>query len=193
MVHRIRNAKRSFYRNSINNNLENPKNFWRIIRSVAPSKCNKLPNHLTIDGKSYHDYHDIAILFNEHFANSSSSVQLSDVSEPPNWNRIAGYVRSTVQSGVSHCIPLVTEDFFGTSLQQLSTGKASGLDDLSSCFLKTAVLSISSSLTAIFNLSFFLVFFLTFGKLQRSRHFIRMVRCLTVVIIAPYQFCLRCL
>ena len=44
------------------------------------------------------------------------------------------------------------EDFFRTSLQQLSTGKASGLDDLRSCFLKTAVLSISSSLTAIFNL-----------------------------------------
>ena len=101
MVHRIRNAKRSFYRNSINNNLENPKNLCRIIRSIAPSKCSKLPNHLTIDGKSYHDYHNIAILFKEHFANISSSVQLSDVSEPPNWNRIAGYVRSNVQSGVS--------------------------------------------------------------------------------------------
>ena len=101
MVHRIRNAKRSFYRNSINNNLENPKNLCRIFRSIAPSNCNKLPNHLTIDGKSYHDYHNITILFNEHFTNISSSVQLSDVSEPPNWNRIAGYVRSNVQSGVS--------------------------------------------------------------------------------------------
>ena len=61
MVHRIRNAKRSFYRNSINNNLENPKNLCRIIRSIAHSKCSKLPNHLTIDGKSYHDYHNICI------------------------------------------------------------------------------------------------------------------------------------
>ena len=48
--------------------------------------------------------------------------------------------------------PLLRKIFFRTSLQQLSTGKASGLDDLRSCFLKTAVLSISSSLTAIFNL-----------------------------------------
>ena len=35
----------------------------------------------------------------------------------------------------------------------LSTGKATGLDDLSSYFLKTAASSISPSLTAIFNLS----------------------------------------
>ena len=38
VVHLIRYAKRSFYRNSINNNLENPKNLWRIIRFLAPSK-----------------------------------------------------------------------------------------------------------------------------------------------------------
>ena len=74
MFHVIRNAKRSFYGNSINN-LENPKNFWRIIRSLAPSKCSKLPNHSTVDDKNYHDYYDIANLFNENFVNISSSVQ----------------------------------------------------------------------------------------------------------------------
>ena len=92
VVDLIRNhAKRSFYRNSINNNLENPKNLWRIIRSLAPSKCSKLPNHLTIDGRNYHDYYDIANLFNEHFANISSSVQLNHVSDPPKWECIADY------------------------------------------------------------------------------------------------------
>ncbi|CAH3017689.1 unnamed protein product [Porites evermanni] len=94
VVHLIRYAKRSFYRNSINNNLENPKNLWRIIRSLAPSKCSKLPDHLTIDGMSYHDYYDIANFFNEHFANISSSVQLNHASDPPNWERIAYYVYS---------------------------------------------------------------------------------------------------
>ena len=34
VVHLIRNAKRYFYRNSINNHLENPKNLWCIIRSL---------------------------------------------------------------------------------------------------------------------------------------------------------------
>ena len=63
MVHLIRNAKRSFYQNSINNNLENPKNLWRIIRSLALSKCYKLPNHLTVNDKNYHDHYDFANLF----------------------------------------------------------------------------------------------------------------------------------
>ena len=153
VVHLIRYAKRSFYRNSINNNLENPKNLWRIIRSLAPSKCSKLPNHLTIDGMNYHDYYDIANFFNEHFANISSSVQLNHASDPPNWERIAYYVDSKLPSGVSYCIPPISENFVRTSLQQLSTNKATGLDDLSSYFLKIATSSISPSLTAIFNLS----------------------------------------
>ena len=47
----------------------------------------------------------------------------------------------------------ISENFVRTSLQQLSTNKATGLDDLSSYFLKIAASSISPSLTAIFNLS----------------------------------------
>ena len=72
VVHLIHNAKRSFYWNSINNNLENCKNLWWIICSLAPSKCSKLSNHLTVDDENYHDYHDIASLYNKHFANISS-------------------------------------------------------------------------------------------------------------------------
>lgn len=84
VVHLIHYSTRSFYQNSINNNLDNPKNLWRIIRSLAPSKCSKLTNHLTIDGMNYHDYYDIANLFNEHFANISFSAQLNHASDPPN-------------------------------------------------------------------------------------------------------------
>ena len=136
-----------------NANLENPKNLWRIIRSLAPSKCSKLPNHLTINGLNYHDYYDIANLFNQHFANISSSIQLNHVSDPPNWERIADYIDSKLPSAVSYCIPPISENFVRGNLQQLSTGKATGLDDLCSYFLKTVTSSISPSLTAIFNLS----------------------------------------
>ena len=54
---------------------------------------------------------------------------------------------------MSYCIPSISENFVRTSLQQLSTSKATGLDDLSSFFLKIAAPSISPSLTAVFNLS----------------------------------------
>ena len=102
---------------------------------------------------NYHDYYDIVNFFNEDFANISSSVQLNHASDPPNWEHIAYYVDSKLPSGVSYCIPPISENFVRTSLQQLSTNKATGLDDLSSYFLKIAASSISPSLTAIFNLS----------------------------------------
>lgn len=90
-------------------------------------------------------------MINEHFANISSSVQLNHVSDPPNWERMADYVDSKLPSGVPYCIPSISKNFVRTSLQQLSTSKATGLDDLSSFFLKTAASSISPSLTAVFN------------------------------------------
>ena len=54
---------------------------------------------------------------------------------------------------VSYCIPFISENFVRSSLQQLSTRKATGLDILSSYFLKTAAPFISPSFTAVFNLS----------------------------------------
>ena len=115
---------------------------------------------LADDTSINHDYYDIA-----NFANISSSVQLNHVYDPPNWERIAYYVDSKLPSGVSYCILPFSEIFGRTSLQQLSTSKATGLDDLSSYFLKTAASSISPSLTAIFNLSISSDVFPTFGKL----------------------------
>ena len=40
----------------------------------------------------YHDYYDIANLFNEYFANISSSVQLNHFSDTPDWDCSADYV-----------------------------------------------------------------------------------------------------
>ena len=125
MVHLIRDAKRSFYRNSINNNLEDPTNLWRIIRSLAPSKCSKLPNHLTVN----------------HF------------SDPPNWDCIADYADTKQPSGISCCISPISENFVRACLQKPSTGKSSWLDKLSGYFLKTAASYIFPPLTTIFNLS----------------------------------------
>ena len=65
---------------------------------------------------NYHDYYDIANFFNEHFANSSSSVQLNHASDPPNWERIAYYVDSKLPSGVSYCIPYLLELAFSSYL-----------------------------------------------------------------------------
>ena len=116
VVYLICNAKCYFYRNSINNSLENPENLWCIIRSLLPSKCSKLPVHLTVDDKKHRDYYDIANLFKEHLANISSSVQLNHFSDPPDWECSADYVDSRLPSGISYCIPPISEYFVRSSL-----------------------------------------------------------------------------
>ena len=88
--------------------------------------------------------------------------------------------------GVSHCIPPISENFVRTSLQQLSTGKASTLDELCTYFLKVAASYISLSSTAILNLSISSGLFPNIR--ENSKVSPLLVHCLTDLIIAPYQF-----
>ena len=112
VVHFIRKAKRDFYRNSFNCNLDNPKNLWKIIRNLAPSQCSNLPSHLLIDGIIHDSHLDIANLFNAHFVNIASSVVLNkNTSTTPNWDYLKAFVRSKLPVGVSFTIPPITTDF----------------------------------------------------------------------------------
>ena len=100
---------RDFYRNSINCNLDNPKNLWKIIRNLAPSQCSNLPSHLLVDGIIYDSHIDIANLFNAHFANIASSVVLNkNASTTPNLGYLKDVVRSKLPLGVSFTIPPIT-------------------------------------------------------------------------------------
>ena len=119
---------------------------------------------------------------------STSSISLPLFSETAFLTCIANYVDTRLPPGISCCIPPISENFVRTSLQRLSTGKATGLDKLSGYFLKTAASYIFPPSSAIFNLSISSGIFPDFGKLPKSRHCIKMIRCLTNLIIAPYRF-----
>ena len=67
VVHLIRKAKRDFCRKSIDWNIDNPKNLWKIIRNLTRSQCSNLPSHLLVDGIIYASHSDIAKLFNAYF------------------------------------------------------------------------------------------------------------------------------
>ena len=153
VVHLIRHAKQVFYRNSINANLDNPKNLWKIIRNIAPSKCSNLPNHLTIDGTTFSDPKAIADLFNDHFANITNSVKLNNPLSNPSWDHLTDFISSKLPSNTLFTIPLMREEFVTKTLQRLSPTKAAGLDGLNGHFLKIAAPSISSILTRIYNRS----------------------------------------
>ena len=154
VVHMIRNAKRAFYRDAIKSNLDNPKNLWKIIRNITPSKCSNLPRHLSVDGKIVSNNTEIANLFNQHFANITSSVDLGDAPVCPNWDYFTNFVNSKLPCGTApFSIPPITEDFVLSSLNRLPLNKAAGLDGIDGYFLKIAAPAISSSLTSVFNLS----------------------------------------
>lgn len=153
VVHLIRSAKRSFYRDSINSNLDDPKNLWRIIRNIAPSKSLNLPSHLVVGENTYDDSIDIANLFNEYFANITTSVQLNSPPTSPNWEYLFDFVNTKLPNGVLFDIPPVTEEFVLLSLQRLPLGKSAGLDGLNGYFLKISAPLIAPSLTLIFNAS----------------------------------------
>ena len=90
--------------------------------------------------------------------------------------------------------PLLRKIFLELAFSSYLLVRLPGLMTLEAVFWKQqSCLSLHLWLQFSTFLTFFLVFFLTFGKLQRSRHFIRMVRCLTVLIIVLYQFCPCCL
>ena len=109
VVHLIRKAKRDFYHNSINCDLDNPKNVWKIIRNLAPSQCSNLSSHPLVDGIIYDSPIDIANLFNAHFVNIASSVVLNkNTSTTPNWDYLKIFVKSKLPVGVSFIIPPIT-------------------------------------------------------------------------------------
>ena len=101
VVHMIRNANRAFYRDAIKSNVDNPKNLWKIIRNITPSKCSNLPSHLSIDGKIVSNNTEVAILFNQHFANITSSVDLGDSPVCPNWDYFTNFVNSKLPCGMA--------------------------------------------------------------------------------------------
>ena len=153
VVHLIRQSKRDFFQESIKSNLDNPRHLWRIIRNIAPANYSKLPSHLTVNGITYNKSIDIANLFNSHFANIASAVQLHPPDSPPDWNFLHEFILSKLPNNKSFVIPPVTSSFVFDSLSHLSTRKAVGLDGLSGYCLKMSAPSIATSLTAIFNLS----------------------------------------
>ncbi|CAB4022001.1 Hypothetical predicted protein, partial [Paramuricea clavata] len=153
VVHLIRDAKRTFYTNSINANLDNPKNLWKIIRNLAPSNHSNSPNHLTIDGKTLTNPKDIADSFNDHFTNIRNSVSLNSFTNNSNWDYLSNFLSSKIPPNTTFTIPPIFESFVRNSFNHLPETKAAGLDRIGGYFLKIAATAISPALTKIYNLS----------------------------------------
>ena len=131
------------------------------------------------------DKTEIANQFNSYFTNITSSVDLGDVPENPNWDYISDFVSSRLPTGIPlFTILFITVDYIETDLFWLPLNKAVGLDGIDGYFLKIAIPAISSTLTALFNHSISSSEFPDrLGMLPRSRLCSNKTLYLTVLVI----------
>ena len=151
----IRKAKSSYNRRIIEENSDDPKNFWKAVKKVLPNKSiTPQPSAsielTTVDGKTTTDTLTIANGFCTYFATVVEKL-LSNI---PTLNRSQLSTEACLNNSSQSLFSLkpVSAAFVNRQLRLLKTLKGTGLDGIPA-LLKDAASSISAPLTAIINLS----------------------------------------
>ena len=148
LSNKIRNEKRHYYRNEIQENLDSPKAFWKAIKKVFPSKKGKsaCPESIqTKEGHTITDKSTIAERFNNFVTNAVSRL-LETVQNP------VGTREFCSDNFTDQKLP-VTESFVFTQFKGLKVKKATRLDRIPACLLKDSAAVITQSITFLVNLS----------------------------------------
>ena len=148
---KIRNEKRRYHRNEIQENLNSPKAFWKAIKKVFPSKKGNsvCPESIkTEEGHTITDKSTIAKKFNNFFTNAVSKL-LETVQQPIVTREFSGDNFTDQKL----CLLPVTESFVFKQLKGLKVKKATGLDRIPACLLKDSAAVITQSITFLVNLS----------------------------------------
>ena len=146
----MRNEKRRYQRNEIQDNLDSPKAFWQVIKKVFPSKkgMSACPGSIkTEEGKTITDKLSIAEKFNNFFTNTVS--KLLDTVQQPVSTRVFSGDKFTDKKFV--LLP-VTESFALQQLKGLKVKKATGLDRIAR-LLKDSAAVTTQTITFLLNLS----------------------------------------
>lgn len=149
----VRHAKSEYYLTAITDNLNNPRTFWKSIKSISLTKSrNELPPHIIRDNFTISDRLAMLECFIEHFVASGS---LLDKSLPPKTSPYNGNVAG--RCCVSQPFPFTFTPFslndVHKALMSLDIKKPAGPDYLEPYFLKIAADFIAKPLMYIFNLS----------------------------------------
>ena len=151
MANKIRNEKRRYNRNEIQENLDRPKAFWKAIKDVFPSKKGKsaIPESIkTEEGHTTTDQSTIAEEFNNSFTNAVAKL-LETVQEPIGTRKFSG---DNFTDQILCLLPAM-ESFVFKQLKGLKVKKATGLDRIPACLLKDSAAVITQTITFLINLS----------------------------------------
>ena len=147
---RIKIEKRRYQRNEIQNNLANPKSFWRAMKSIFPNKERKSSTVqciITDEGET--------------ITSKSTSVEKFNIVFTNTVSKLLEFVQSTTFLGLcdekftneSFVLQPVSQIFIFKQLKDLKVKKATGLDGISAWFLKDGASVIAPTVTFLVNLS----------------------------------------
>jgi hypothetical protein len=146
VVSKIREAKRTFVDEAINQAQTKPKDMWTRLKQFLPSKCNTIQtSYLQIDNTCISQNDQIADVFNYFFCNIGHNLGNNCDDKLPD-------VEQLMPNG-SFKILKMSVDFATNHISGMSTAKATGLDGISVKLLKLTSDAIVDILTCVLNFS----------------------------------------
>ena len=146
-------AKENYSRKVVDENADNPRNFWKIVKRVIPNKAtganSSTTNPINVDGTLTTEATTTANSFCTFFTNIVKRIQPDQTPVAPT----AQTENCSLPSGTSFQMKPTSVNFVCQQLKLLKTSKATGLDGFPARVLKDAAQTISAPLTAIINLS----------------------------------------
>lgn len=146
----IRVTKANYFKRLVDDNCDNPKSFWKIIKSILPGEQNEVQPTIKVDGCVIHDKIKIANAFNKYIVEVVSNM-LKNL----NWlhKTTTDYLTYITTSDILFEFTPINEEFTLAYLKKMKTGKAVGLDGIPARLLKDSAEIICKPLTKIVNSS----------------------------------------
>ena len=113
VLRQVRNSKKKFYINSIEQNKNSLKELWKHVKELCPNTKLKTPISLQINSNLISDPEIVADTLNKYFAiiaNKYTPVRKSGL-PPTSVEMISNFVDSKIYSEIKFIIPTVSEDF----------------------------------------------------------------------------------
>ena len=149
----VKKAKNQYLQNQLNECANEPKNFWKTLKSIFPTNGKeKLVKTFYINDKLTHDPSSIANGFNTFFANVASTVKSKSILLK-NFIWAQPTKRTPKTYNTFRLKSVSTTDVYKL-LRKLQKKKAGGTDDLPPRFLKDITPCLAEPLAYLINLTF---------------------------------------
>ena len=154
---RVKNlSKKNYYNDAIREKKNNPKELWKFINSVIPSKrsVSSPPTKIKVDNTEIANPDEIAELFNNYFVEIGHLIAKSvSTTETPDFK---SFLKNPVSQTIVLEPPQPIEVF--NAINSLNLHKASGYDNISSFFLRLGNEILAPILSVYFGVVFELGF-----------------------------------